>query len=344
MGNNAIEEALNERYLLQDEYLGTEKSVNRIVPLVSITVATYQHVNYIRECLNGILMQQVDFPIEIIIGEDGSVDGTAEICKEFANKFQDKIRLFIRDRKLSQYIDSSGQITRFNGIWNRMSARGKYIAWCEGDDYWTDPLKLQKQVNFLESHLDYSMCFHTAILKWEKNEYPNSIFYKVADREYSGTEIFKHWIVATASVLFRSSVLHSDIYAKVRCDKRFLYGDNLMFLCASKLGRIYGMKEAMCVYRKHKGGEVYFHSFEREMKANINDIAVCEVFGDAFKRIANDKICMRNIYNYLSLDKKNRSRYKYLLKDAFGRNFGLSCVYYCYTILKFRGNLSLCKV
>ena len=146
-----FEKALQERFLLQEEYLGDNKPVNESFPLVSVTVTTYQHVNYIRDCLNGILMQKTDFPYEIILGEDGSSDGTQEICKEYAVRYPDKIRLFIRDRRISQFVRKDGTVSRFNGIWNRMSARGKYIAWCEGDDYWTDPLKLQKQVNILES-------------------------------------------------------------------------------------------------------------------------------------------------------------------------------------------------
>ena len=162
MVNDEITIAQNERFLLQKEYLGENKPINQIQPIVSVTVATYQHVNYIRKCLDGILMQKTNFPYEIILGEDGSVDGTQEICKEYAEKYPDKIRLFIRDRKLSQYIGKNGKVTRFNGIWNRMSSRGKYIAWCEGDDYWIEPLKLQRQVDFLESHQDYSMCFHYA--------------------------------------------------------------------------------------------------------------------------------------------------------------------------------------
>ena len=84
---NEIEKALQERFLLQEEYLGNNKAVNKVLPLVSITVATYQHVNYIRDCLEGILMQKTTFPYEIILGEDGSVDGTQEICKEYAEKY-----------------------------------------------------------------------------------------------------------------------------------------------------------------------------------------------------------------------------------------------------------------
>lgn len=344
MKQNIADEALKERFLLQNEYLGDNKPVNRITPLVSVTVATYQHVDYIKQCLEGILMQKTNFPYEIIVGEDGSVDGTQDICKEYAEKYPDKIRLYIRDRKLSQFVAENGEVTRFNGIWNRMSARGKYIAWCEGDDYWIDPLKLQKQVDFLESHPDYSICFHSALLKWEKGEYPDSIFYRVKEREYYGTEIFKRWIVATASVVFRKSVLDSNIYEKVLHEKRFIYGDNPLFLCAAKLGRIYGMKEVMSVYRKHEGGAVFFHDIKRELKTNIHDIAVYEVFGEEYKRVAMNKICKRNIYNYLILTENGRYKYRYLLEDAFRRNWLFSCVYYFYVLLKYNKKLKSCMV
>ena len=113
MVNNEIEFALNERFLLQKEYWGENKLINQIQPVVSVTVATYQHVNYIRKCLDGILMQKTTFPYEIILGEGGSIDGTLDICKEYAEKFPDKIRLFMRDRKLSQYVGKNGEVTRF---------------------------------------------------------------------------------------------------------------------------------------------------------------------------------------------------------------------------------------
>lgn len=150
---------LNERFLLQKEFLGPNKPINFITPLVSVVVTTYQHGSYITECLDSILMQEIKFPVEIIIGDDGSVDGTQEICKEYAKKYSDKIRLFIRDRNLSQYSDTKNRIIRFNGVWNRMSARGKYIAICEGDDYWIDPSKLQKQIDLLEADSKYGLCY-----------------------------------------------------------------------------------------------------------------------------------------------------------------------------------------
>ncbi len=156
-----IKAIFTERFALQQEYLGDDKIVNSIKPLVSVSVVTYQHAPYILDCLNGILMQKTIFPFEIIIGEDESTDGTRALCVDYAEKYPDKVRLFLRDRKLSQLYNEKGNfITKFNTFWNILSAKGKYIAICDGDDYWTDPFKLQKQVEFLENNEEYVLCFH----------------------------------------------------------------------------------------------------------------------------------------------------------------------------------------
>jgi len=121
-------------------------------PVVSVCVQTYQHVNYIKDCLDGILMQKTTFPSEILLGEDASTDGTREVCIEYAEKYPKKIRLFLHHRKNNIKINGS-PTGRFNFLYNLYSARGKYIAICEGDDYWTDPYKLQKQVDFLDVNI-----------------------------------------------------------------------------------------------------------------------------------------------------------------------------------------------
>lgn len=147
-----------------EEYLGKTKEVNEIQPLVSICTATYQHASYIGDCIESILNQKTNFPMELIIGEDQSTDGTREICKKYAEEHQEKIRLFLRDRNTSCVFNENGKrIFGFNGKWTRKSARGKYIALCEGDDYWTDPLKLQKQVNFMENNSEVIMTYHDFI-------------------------------------------------------------------------------------------------------------------------------------------------------------------------------------
>ena len=128
-------------------------------PIVSVLVQTYQHKDFIGECLDSILMQETTFEYEILIGEDGSVDGTREICIEYANKYPEKIRLFLHhpENKISVLNNITGN---FNALYNFYSAKGKYIAFCEGDDKWGDPLKLQRQVEFLENNPDFVLSFH----------------------------------------------------------------------------------------------------------------------------------------------------------------------------------------
>lgn len=126
---------------------------NRVssAPILSICVQTYQHKNYIKECLDSILMQQTDFSFEILLGDDESTDGTREICMEYARKAPDKIRLFLHHRENNIKINEEPS-GRFNFMYNLFSAKGEYIALCDGDDYWTDPLKLQKQLEFFKSN------------------------------------------------------------------------------------------------------------------------------------------------------------------------------------------------
>ena len=120
-------------------------------PLVSIVTITYNHEPWISMAIEGVLMQKVSFPIEYIIAEDCSTDGTRKICEQYARKYPDIIKLLPSDKNY-------GAVKNEHRAF--VAAKGKYIATCEGDDYWTDPLKLQKQVDFLEAHPEYSVTFH----------------------------------------------------------------------------------------------------------------------------------------------------------------------------------------
>ena len=122
--------------------------------MVSICCLTYNHAPYVRKCLDGFLMQQVDFPIEIIIHDDASADGTQNILREYQKKYPDLFHLILQTE--NQY--SKGKQVAMEFLFPKV--KGKYIAFCEGDDYWTDSHKLQKQVDFLEAHPDHSLCCH----------------------------------------------------------------------------------------------------------------------------------------------------------------------------------------
>lgn len=212
-------------------------------PLASVCVVTYNHKDYIKQCLDGVLMQQTNFPYEIILGEDGSTDGTREICMEYAEKYPEIISLFLRSRKDVIYIN--GKPTgRYNMIECLKEARGKYIALCEGDDYWTDPLKLQKQVDFLESNSDSSFvsCGYYQLKS-------NKLFpVEIKQKKVTIESVFNKNIFNTASLVFRRRVISDlpDLIYKANA------GDWFLQAWACKFGYGYAMDDYMAVYRIHQ--------------------------------------------------------------------------------------------
>ena len=213
--------------------------------VVSVCVITYNHCNYIRQCLDCILMQQVDFPIEIIINDDCSTDGTAEIVKEYEKNHPELFRATYQTE--NQYSKGvRGMFARFCFP----KARGKYIALCEGDDYWTDPLKLQKQVDFLEKNSGYVMCSH------ECNSYIQSSGECFScgfanGRDYSITNLINgEWAYQTLSVVFRGDQLNLSVLNKYEiCVVLVIFYELLR-----NGGQGRQLKDIMGVYRIHDGG------------------------------------------------------------------------------------------
>lgn len=241
------------RYKLQKEYLGNDKSVNLLNPLVSVCIQTYNHEKYIKECLDSILLQKTNFDFEIILGEDDSNDATRQICIDYANKHKNKIRLFLRDRETTQLKDKNGTLLRrLNGIFTRMTAKGKYIALCEGDDYWTDPLKLQKQVDFMENNKDYSACFTNATIVNELDKTTRLFVNYIKEGNVSLFDIILRGggIYPTASIVYRSLVNDNQRFIQIP----ELAGDTLLIINAALLGKIFFIDNNTNVYRQWSGG------------------------------------------------------------------------------------------
>lgn len=219
--------------------------------MVTIQCITYNQEQYLGDALEGIVMQKTNFRFEAIVHDDASTDGTAVVLRKYAEKYPEIIR---------PIYESENQYSKRNGSVNRImnaAVRGKYIAFCEGDDYWTDPYKLQKQVDFLESHSDCTMCFHNAIEKFEYCDKKSRQFSHIENRYYQGIEFFREWIVPTASVIYRKSVLDSvlyHIYLKAKREGKFIYGDTIAFCICARLGTVRGMSDVMSVYRRNNNG------------------------------------------------------------------------------------------
>lgn len=205
--------------------------------LVSISCLTYNHEAHIRRCLDSFLMQKTDFRFEILIHDDASTDSTQDIIREYEEKYPDILKpIYQTDNQFKKKIGISRtfQFPR---------ARGKYIALCEGDDYWTDPLKLQKQVDFLEENNDYSMCIHNAYIVNNKTK-EKKLFNekKIKSTITTRDVILRPWFSPTASFLFRKEKYPLSIFWKD------VSGDMQILLINSTLGKIHYMEEPMSVY------------------------------------------------------------------------------------------------
>ena len=223
--------------------------------IVSISCTTFNHERYIRQCLDGFLMQECNFAFEVLIHDDASTDGTQAIIKEYQEKYPDIIKPYFQT--VNQW---SQGVRGMNAKYNFSRANGKYLAMCEGDDYWTDPLKLQKQVDFLEKHPDCSMVFSNAEVLIEGHSKSNSVrgLKKVTDsRIYTSKEILNDWTIPTASVVFRKKDLDERLQV-IASNKNFMFGDIVLFLYLSTKGKLFGMKDYMVAYRRHQGGATNF--------------------------------------------------------------------------------------
>lgn len=256
--------------------------------VVSISCITYNHAPYIRQCLDGFMMQKTNFAFEVLIHDDASTDGTTEIIKEYEAKYPEIIKPLYEEE--NQWVKGR----RGSAVFNYPRAKGKYIALCEGDDYWTDPLKLQKQVDFLEANPDYSMCFHAAKLVEDDKIIMNTPFSTIDNREYSGIEVFEIWQVPTASVIFKRDVIESQSYKLVSHSKKFIYGDTPLFCAASCVGKLWGMSIIMSVYQRNEGG-VTMGEKPLSFWVAYNDhvLEFGNVFGGDFKQ-SSKKIAARS--------------------------------------------------
>lgn len=221
-------------------------------PLVSCRVSTYNHGEYIRECLEGLINQKTDFPFEIVIGEDQSNDGTREICIEYAEKYPKLIRLFLHNRDNNIKINGKPS-AKFQGTYTMHMCRGKYMAVCEGDDYWIDPGKLQKQLSFLENNSNYSASVHSAKIWDQSNQNWQISKYEAyrQDFDLSWDKILKESgaVFPTCSLVFRVDKLQipKDLFD-------FPGGDLVMIGFLAIEGNVRFVAESMAVYRIHNGG------------------------------------------------------------------------------------------
>ncbi len=205
--------------------------------MVSVCCLVYNHEPFLRECFEGFVMQKTTFPIEILVHDDASTDHSPDIIREYTAKYPNLFKpIYQTENKYSKGIPITAK-------YQFSRAKGKYIAMCEGDDYWTDPLKLQKQVEFLEEHSDFALCFHARdVIKNDVLEHDESV---VENDVWEINEAMYHY-VPTQTVLFRN---YPNIIPK-KCKSL----DVTLWMSLSRFGKFKYIDFNGAVYRIHNGG------------------------------------------------------------------------------------------
>ena len=242
-------------------------------PLVSTSTLTYNHEPFIRDCIEGILMQKTTFPVRIVIFDDCSTDGTREIVQEYEAKYPYLIKGIYPEK------NTWGKPERNEAFKPRNEARNvaKYIALCEGDDYWTDPLKLQKQVDFLEENPEYVLtCHRYNKLDFENNKWYSDDQNNLFQNNNEGISFvypFKIWITKTLTLVYRKSALSNMSHYKGKMR------DNVIVYFIMKSGKGYCFNDIMGVYRLHNGGVVSKQGISRRVNDGyivLKDLYYCE--------------------------------------------------------------------
>ena len=231
-------------------------------PLVSVHMITYNHESYIRQAIEGVMMQQTDFEFELIIGEDCSQDKTREICFEYQKKNPDKIRVLWWHENVSQLGGNAGRVSA--------RCRGKFVAFCEGDDYWIDPLKLQKQVDVMRQHPEIGLCFAKAQCLRQKDGLIKAHPYRFKGVVHGQSfllaltlgvpmeetrALLSTDMIRTPTAMIRVSSLqavrgkHIDVFSW-----KLLIGDTTLWGTIATRADVYFLDDEVATYRIHTGG------------------------------------------------------------------------------------------
>jgi glycosyltransferase involved in cell wall biosynthesis len=264
------------------------------MPKVSVLIITYNQKKFIREAIDSVLAQKTTFPIEILVGDDFSTDGTREIIQEYERQYPGLVIGVLHPHNM-------GKNGGINFLETLKLARGEYYALIDGDDYLTNPLKLQKQADLLDAHPDYSMTFHNALITYEDGS-PSHVlngddmkpFYTVDDL-IGEDEI---WFMATSSTMYRNSIKEYPAWFRESSS-----GDIPRLILKAKLGKIGYIPEVMSVYRKNRAGASFHDNYQNETFLR-NRI---QMYSDINQELD---------YRYDAILRRNMARYYRMMLDS----------------------------
>ena len=221
-------------------------------PLVSVRCITYNQQSFIAQTLDGFLSQETDFPFEVIVHDDASTDKTADVIREYEQKYPKIIKpIYEIENQYSKNDDSLDKIVD-------SACKGKYIAFCEGDDYWIDPLKLQKQISFLEKNLDYGYSY----TNFKGFNQQKQQFFEMNIEGLSGDNYAHEMLNPTSSIWTLTFCCRKELYlSRPKLNrKEYFCGDRLIFLHLASISKGHYLPECTSVYRKLSESASHFKS------------------------------------------------------------------------------------
>ncbi|MBR2290666.1 MAG: glycosyltransferase [Clostridia bacterium] len=289
---------------------------------IKVTVLTlvYNNDKFIKKCLDGILSQKTNFKFEIIVHDDASKDNSRKIIEEYAKKYPEIVVPICQDEN---------QMSKGVRIVDEVmfpKARGKYIAFCEGDDFWIDDLKLQKQFDYMEEHLEYSACFHNTIKHDLLGKRKDKKFNNWKEiHELTDEEVFEKWLVHTSSYFMRREflVLPEQFVG-------FWFGDYVRLCYLRSNDKVVALPDTMSVYNFNNVDGVFYkatYNFEKNMKIVDEKIRFCNIYNlftnYKFKDIINKKIEGQEFekLNLKIMIAKNKEEFNSLKKQIFSSEF-----------------------
>lgn len=297
-------------------------------PLVSIVCLTYNEEQFVRDTFDNFLSQKTTFPFEVLVYDDASQDSTPDIIREYAAKYPDIFRVTLyEENNFKKGLGFYGLRVGFN------EAAGKYIAYCEGDDYWCDDLKLQKQIDFLEAHPEYNVCAHETQIRNDYDSKENGILFshtkvnifldRTKRQHYTFEDTLTGNIFHISSMMFRNSPIQ---WPEWICGVTAL--DMVLFMMLAEKGDIYRLNDVMSVYRhnvssitstqRQFGNQVAFNNKSIELVSQMDEYWTHKYHKQISYVIA--RYYMSNMFCYLSKSYRNYAMARKMAKKAFALN------------------------
>lgn len=283
-------------------------------PLVSIACITYNQENYIRQCLDGFVMQKTDFSFEIVIHDDASTDKTPSIIKEYCDRYPDLFVPILQSQ--NKYKEGKGILVPY--VFPR--CRGRYIALCEGDDYWIDPLKLQKQVDFLEENPEYGLVHTLAKVFIDKTQTYRKSY--IGNSKNSLEEILVDNPIVTNTVCVKTQLILDYIREEI-FNSRWLMGDYPMWLYVAGKEKIHFIPEVTSVYRILENSASHSSDFYKQIDFYYSSLEISEFFAHYYNKKDIIKYKRNLVFiNIVRLYIKNNKRFQFeMIKNEYKKSF-----------------------